>query len=49
LGFSKKLVNMNQVSLLSLVDLREESATKGMRTTFHSQAAVKNIEQYAPA
>jgi len=40
---------MNQVSLLSLVDLREESATKGMRTTFHSQAAVKNIEQYAPA
>jgi hypothetical protein len=29
--------------------LREESATKGMRTAFHPQAAVKNIEQYAKA
>lgn len=36
-------------NLLSLADLREESATKGMRTAFHPQAAVKNIEQYAQA
>lgn len=43
------ILHLIYTNLLSLADLREESATKGMRTAFHPQAAVKNIEQYAQA
>jgi len=47
--FDINIFFLEYTNLLSLVDLREESATKGMRTAFHPQAAVKNIEQYAKA